>query len=318
MTQERTFSDEERRLVTILFADLVGYTSVSEARDPELIQEALNLCFQRFSSEIERFGGYVDKVVGDEIMALFGAPRAQEDDAGKAVAAALAMQDALRELTPELQERLGQGFSMRIGINTGLVVTGAVGPGGYTVTGDAVNVAARLEAATEPGSVLVGEATRRLARRQFLWGDRQEFTVRNRIEPVVCCAAEGLGEAPLRLVPTPSETPFVGRGEHLDQIRRRPPRGARARFSLWGRPASERLDCWRISSPWWDHRRNTFSTPAPIRRRAPSVRSCSFCPRCGRTCQRASRNGLRLSRGHTKATRRPRSSRIGWSRAWRA
>jgi class 3 adenylate cyclase/tetratricopeptide (TPR) repeat protein len=219
MTQERTIPGEERRLVTVLFADLVGYTSVSETRDPELMQEALNLCFDCLSAEIRRFGGYVDKVVGDEIMALFGAPRAQEDDAGKAVAAALAMQRALEELTPQLQERLGQGFSIRVGVNTGLVVTGAIGPGGYTVTGDAVNVAARLEKAAEPGAVLVGESTRRLARRQFRWGDRQEFPVKGRMEPVVCYAVEELRAAPLRLVPAPSETPFVGREEHLQRIR---------------------------------------------------------------------------------------------------
>jgi class 3 adenylate cyclase/tetratricopeptide (TPR) repeat protein len=220
MTDTSTTPGEERRLVTIVFADLVGYTSVSEARDPELIQETLNLCFDRLSGEIERFGGYVDKVVGDEIMALFGAPRAQEDDAGKAVAAALTMQRSLDELTPQLEERLGQGLSMRIGVNTGLVVTGAVGPGGYTVTGDAVNVAARLEKAAEPGGVLVGEATRRLARRQFRWGDRQEFTVKGRAEPVVCYTAEELRAAPLRLVPAPSETPFVGRNEHLERLER--------------------------------------------------------------------------------------------------
>jgi class 3 adenylate cyclase/tetratricopeptide (TPR) repeat protein len=219
MTQERIILGEERRLVSVLFADLVGYTSVSEARDPELMQEALNLCFHRLAAEIGRFGGYVDKVVGDEIMALFGAPRAQEDDAGKAVAAALAMQRALEELAPRLEERLGQGFGMRVGINTGLVVTGAVGPGGYTVTGDAVNVAARLEKAAEPGAVLVGESTRRLARRQFRWGDRQEFTVKGRTESVVCYTVEELRAAPLRLVPAPSETPFVGREEHLRQIR---------------------------------------------------------------------------------------------------
>lgn len=101
MAQQGAFPSEERRLVTMLFADLVGYTTISEARDPELILESLNLCFERLSAEIHRFGGYVDKVVGDEIMALFGAPRAQEDDAEKAVAAALAMQRALEELRPE-------------------------------------------------------------------------------------------------------------------------------------------------------------------------------------------------------------------------
>src|SRR3990170_5489337 len=219
MTQEHVVPEEERRLVTILFADLVGYTSLSEVRDPELIMEALNLCFEHLSAEIQRFGGYVDKVVGDEIMALFGAPRAQEDDAGKAVAAAVAMRRALEDLTPQLESRLGQGMSIRIGINTGLVVTGAIGPGGYTVTGDAVNVAARLEKAGEPGTITVGDATRRLARRQFQGAEREEFTVKGRTEPVVCYTAEGLITTPLRLVPAPSDTPFVGRQEHLHQIR---------------------------------------------------------------------------------------------------
>ena len=218
MSQERVDHPQERRLVTVLFADLVGYTSVSETRDPELIQAILSLCFDRLSTEIKRFGGYVDKVVGDEIMALFGAPKAQEDDAGKAVAAALAMKRALEELTPQLTDRLGQGLSMRIGLNTGLVVTGAVGPGGYTVTGDAVNVAARLEKAAEPGAVLVGEMTRRLARRQFRWGDRQEFAVKGRTEAVACYCVETLAAAPVRLVPAPSDTPFVGREQHLQRI----------------------------------------------------------------------------------------------------
>ena len=134
-------------------------------------------------------------------MALFGAPKAQEDDAGKAVAAALAMHHALEDLTAQLTDRLGHGLSMRIGINTGLVVTGAVGPGGYTVTGDAVNVAARLEKAAEPGAVLVGETTRRLARRQFRWGERQEFAVKGRAEPVACYTVETLAPARYRAGP---------------------------------------------------------------------------------------------------------------------
>src|SRR3990172_3447903 len=138
------------------------------------------------------------------------------------------MQRALEELTPELQGWLGQGFSMRMGINTGLVVTGEVGPGGYTVTGDAVNVAARLEKAAEPGGILVGDATRRLARRPFRWGERQELSVKGRTEAVVCHTVEGAAAAALRLVPAPSDTPFVGRLEHLERIR-----------TLWNETASE-------------------------------------------------------------------------------
>ncbi|MEX0786938.1 MAG: adenylate/guanylate cyclase domain-containing protein [Dehalococcoidia bacterium] len=227
MTDESTLLGEERRLVTVLFADLVGYTAASEARDPELIFDALNLCMSRLGNEIQRFGGYVDKVVGDEIMGLFGAPRAQEDDAGKAIAAGLAMQRALAELAPELEGPLGTTFRMRVGINTGLVLAGAVGPGGYTVTGDAINVGARLESAAAPGTILVGESTRRLARRPFRWGEQQELTVKGRSEPVVCVTVEGAATAPLRLVPAPSETPFVGRQEHLERIK-----------ELWGEAAA--------------------------------------------------------------------------------
>ncbi len=208
----------ERRLVTVLFGDLVGYTTMSESRDPELIQDSLNLCFQSLAEEITRFGGYVDKIVGDEIMALFGAPRAQEDDAGKAVAAGLAMQRRLVQLNPQLEEQLGAGLKIRIGINTGVVATGAVGPGGYTVTGDAVNVAARLEKAAEPGDVLVGESTQRLARRQYRWGERQQLTVKGRTEPVVCFTAEESGTETVRLVPAPSDTPYVGRQALLETL----------------------------------------------------------------------------------------------------
>lgn len=214
----RATPEGERRLVTVLFADLVGYTTMSETRDPELIMETISLCFEAMSADIRRYGGYVDKVVGDEIMALFGAPRAQEDDAGKAVAAGLAMQRTLVGLTALLEQRLGSGMKMRVGINTGLVVTGAVGPGGYTVTGDAVNVAARLEKAAEPGEVLVGEMTRRLARRQFEWGERQTLTVKGRTEPVDCFTVDRPSTALLRLVPSPSDTPYVGRGHLMEQL----------------------------------------------------------------------------------------------------
>lgn len=223
-------AEGERRLVTVLFADLKGYTSASETADPEVMQDTLNLCFERLATEIARYGGYVDKVVGDAIMALFGAPRAQEDDAGKAIAAGLAMQRALDELAPDIERRLGKRFELRVGINSGLVVTGAVGPGGYTVTGDAVNVASRLESNAQPGTVLVGETSRRLSRRQFIWGERQELSVKNRVEPVVCFIAEGTSSSLLRLVPAPSDTPYVGRQAMLDRL-----------HALWSGAADERV-----------------------------------------------------------------------------
>lgn len=208
----------ERRLVTVLFADFVGYTTASEQSDPEVMQEALNLALDGLGADIRRYGGYVDKIVGDQIMGLFGAPRAQDDDAGKAIAAGLAMQARMEYLGPELERRLGKPLRMRVGINTGLVVTGAVGGGTYTVTGDAVNVAARLESAAPHGGVLVGEATRRLARRLYTWGERQELTVKGRTEPVACFTADSASTELLRLVPAPSETPYIGRQPLVDKF----------------------------------------------------------------------------------------------------
>src|SRR5690606_22654184 len=119
---------------------------------PESVKVLLDACFARLIPVIEEHGGHVDKVIGDELMAVFGAPTAHEDDAERAVRAALALTPALREVDPGLQ--------LRIGLNTGEVLAGSVGPAlGYTVTGDVVNTAHRLVTEAEPGDVLVGERT---------------------------------------------------------------------------------------------------------------------------------------------------------------
>ena len=143
-----------------------GFTSASEAADPETVADTMNLCFTRLGEDIARFGGTVDKVMGDAIMALFGTPVAHDDDPRRAIEAALAMQRRMQEMQPQIEERLGGRLLMRIGINTGLVVAAGIGPEGrreYTVMGDAVDVAARLEGAARPGGVLVSAATQRLA-----------------------------------------------------------------------------------------------------------------------------------------------------------
>ncbi len=147
---------EERRQATVLFADLSGYTAVSERVDPERMKALIDRSLRRLGVEVERHGGSIDKFIGDNVMGVFGAPVAHEDDPERAVRAGLAMQAAMAEINERIESDLGESFSLRVGINSGEVLAGRVGDG-YTVIGDSVNVAARLQAASTPGTVIVGE-----------------------------------------------------------------------------------------------------------------------------------------------------------------
>src|SRR4051812_25202087 len=147
---------EERRRVTVLMADLVGFTTISAESDPEQVKRLVDRCFEEFVVDITAFGGRLDKIVGDELVAQFGAPVAHEDDAERAVRAALRMQDTLTALVPQL----GVAVQMRVGVNTGEGVVGSMRAGGDpTVMGDVVNTAQRLEKLAAPGEVIVGPGT---------------------------------------------------------------------------------------------------------------------------------------------------------------
>src|SRR5215217_7850936 len=152
---------EERRQVTVLFADLSGYTAFAERLDPEEVKSLVDRALMRLGQEVERYGGTVDKYIGDNVMAIFGAPVAHEDDAERGVRAGLGMQAAMSEVNESLPP--GEHLALRVGVNTGEVLAGAVGQA-YTVIGDTVNVAARLQSAARPGSVTVGERTMRATR----------------------------------------------------------------------------------------------------------------------------------------------------------
>lgn len=159
-------SEAERRFVTILFADLSGFTSLTETHDPEMVRELINTYFDRLVPVIERNQGVIDQFVGDAIMALFGAPIAHEDDPARACRAALEMMQAIEVVNAER----GMNLGLHIGINSGLVLAGGVGSRGrqqYSVLGDAVNLAARLDDVAERGEIFVGEETVRLALDQF-------------------------------------------------------------------------------------------------------------------------------------------------------
>ncbi len=172
----RATVDEERRIITAVFADIVGFTSLAEHRDPEEVKHLVDRAFAELTADITTFGGVVDKIVGDQIVALFGAPVAHSDDAERAVRAGLRMQATI--------ERIGVGMSpaltIRVGINTGEVLVGSTTAGGdYTAMGDVMNSASRLQELAKPGQVLVGSATRNAA------GDAVRF------EPVGQLAARG-------------------------------------------------------------------------------------------------------------------------------
>src|SRR5690348_281952 len=148
---ERRPTREVRKTVTVLFCDIVDSTGQGESTDPEVVRSRLARFFERMKMIVERHGGTVEKFIGDAVMAVFGVPKAHEDDALRACRAALEMQEALPSL----------GIEGRVGLTTGEVVTGTEE---RLATGDAVNVAARLEQAADPGEVLIGEPTLELVR----------------------------------------------------------------------------------------------------------------------------------------------------------
>ena len=200
----------------MLFADIVGFTSLSESLDPEQVKNLVDRCFARLADDITAFGGRVDKVVGDGIVALFGAPVAHEDDAERAVRAALRMQESVSQFDEEPSAEI----RMRIGINTGEVLVGGLVAGDdYTAMGDVVNIASRLQAAAEPGTVLVGPETHTETSAVMRYGPEGHAHVRGRDTPVPTWRAiEPTGRPGERHDDMP--TPLVGRDPEMALLRR--------------------------------------------------------------------------------------------------
>jgi predicted ATPase/class 3 adenylate cyclase len=204
---------EERRQVTVLFADLSGYTAVAERLDPEAVKSLVDRTLRRLGEEVIRYGGVVDKYIGDNVMAIFGAPVAHEDDAERAVRAAVGMQNAMGEINDGLPE--GVHFDLRVGINTGEVLAGAVGES-YTVTGDTVNVAARLQSAARPGSVTVGERTMRATSGAVSYSTLEPLELKGKSQPVPAWeATELVAEHAVIRAAAAREAPLVGRDQEL-------------------------------------------------------------------------------------------------------
>jgi adenylate cyclase len=169
--RSRSALEGERKLVTVLFGDCVGFTALSSQLDPEELHNLMDGCFQRVLDVVHRFEGTVNQFTGDGVMALFGAPIAHEDHAVRAVAAAVAIQHTLRDYGASVRAERGLDFALRIGLNTGTVVVGRIGDDlrmDYTAQGETVNLAARLQGAAPPGGILISESTHRLVGGYFV------------------------------------------------------------------------------------------------------------------------------------------------------
>ena len=178
-------SGEERKLVTVLFADVTGSTALGERLDPERLRALLQSYFAGMSAAIETWGGTVEKYIGDAVMAAFGVPHIREDDAERALRAALDMLRRLDGLNREFETQHGVSVAIRIGVNTGEVIAPAGGPvAQLIVAGDAVNVAARLEQTAEPGTVLVGERTYIATRDAFRFGEPVDLELKGKAAAV--------------------------------------------------------------------------------------------------------------------------------------
>jgi class 3 adenylate cyclase/tetratricopeptide (TPR) repeat protein len=206
-----------RKVVTVLFSDVTGSTALGHQLDPESLRRLMSRYFEQMQSVLERHGGTVEKFIGDAVVAMFGIPVSHEDDALRAVRAAVEMRTALHDLNEEFRRTWGVTLETRTGLNTGEVIAGELGPGRSFAVGDAVNVAARLEQAAPPGEILIGESTYRLVVDAVVADPAEPMTVKGK--PIAIAARrllEVLPGAPgwrRRL-----DSPLVGRENELERL----------------------------------------------------------------------------------------------------
>ncbi|WP_454625312.1 adenylate/guanylate cyclase domain-containing protein [Bradyrhizobium cenepequi] len=202
--QHKVDTEANRRTITVLFADLSGFTTMSERLDPEVMQTLQNELFEELAAAVQGFGGFVDKFIGDALLALFGAPAAHEDDPERAVRAALDMIRRTAQLGERAKAYAGSPLLLHIGINTGHVVAGGLGVGvakSYSVTGDTVNTAQRLQSMAPAGEVLVGPLTYRLTRHAFSYESLGEVSLKGK-----------MGSVLVHRLKAPLDTPRAARG----------------------------------------------------------------------------------------------------------
>ncbi|KWV32680.1 adenylate/guanylate cyclase domain-containing protein [Micromonospora rifamycinica] len=212
-----TLPTAERRVVTVLFGDLSEFTSWSEDLDPERVGAVTDRVLAALAGAVKTFGGHVDKLTGDGIMAVFGAPVAHEDDAERAVRAALSMQRAVRRV---LDDERGGGapLGLRVGLNTGDVIAGIQAAIEYTVIGDTVNTAARLADAAAVGAIYAGARTSSATRHVASWRVLRPLRLKGKREPVEAYELLGLLDAPGTRSGLGDEAPFVGRETEIGRV----------------------------------------------------------------------------------------------------
>jgi class 3 adenylate cyclase len=205
---------EVRKTVTVVFSDVTGSTALGERLDAEALRRVMSRYFDEMQGVLEHHGGTVEKFIGDAVMAVFGIPQLHEDGALRAVRAAVEMRERLAALNDELERDRGVRLSIRTGLNTGEVVAGDASAGQKLVTGDTVNVAARLEQAARPGEVLMGPATLGLVREAVRVEAMAPLQLKGKTEPVPAWRlVEVLADAPA--VERRLDAPFVGRAQEL-------------------------------------------------------------------------------------------------------
>ncbi len=208
---------EVRKTVTVVFCDVTGSTALGERLDPESLRDVQSRYFDAMREAIERHGGTVEKYIGDAVMAVFGIPRLHEDDAIRAVRAAVDMRDVLVELNKELERDRGVTIAVRIGVNTGEVVAGDPATRRALVTGDAVNVAPRLEERAAPGEILMSEATHRLVRDVVEAYEVDPVVLKGKLRQVQAWRVLRVQDA-TSAVPRRLDSPMVGRERPLAQL----------------------------------------------------------------------------------------------------
>ena len=178
--------DSERKLVTIMFSDMSGYTAMTERLDPEEVKGIMSQIFGKITEIIKSYDGFIERFIGDAVMAVFGVPKAHEDDPIRAIRAAIEIHAAVNEFSPQFEGKIGRPLTMHTGINSGLVVTGEVDidKGTHGLTGDAINLASRLEGIAQSGEIMVGESTYKLSNQYFNFQAMEPTHIKGKSEPV--------------------------------------------------------------------------------------------------------------------------------------
>jgi class 3 adenylate cyclase/tetratricopeptide (TPR) repeat protein len=213
---ETTRRAETRKVVTVLFTDLAESTQLGRELDPESVRQVMTQFFQAMGAVVRRYGGTTEKFIGDAIMAVFGVPQLHEDDAERAVRAAVAMRHALETLNEDLEARWGVTIATRTGVNTGEVIAGDASAGESFVVGDAVNVAARLQQGAARGEILIGDSTYRLARDVVTAATQRSLDVKGKDEPVQAWSVIEITPEPV--VARRLESPLIGRDAELAAV----------------------------------------------------------------------------------------------------